>query len=104
MTMSSSILSTIQEDGDKVEMVDERNVRNMLRIDTTEASAKNGELDLSEQIERNVDFGVKQMRVPNKISAANNKDLAVNEASTKRIPLNENELEAAGDSFLDALG
>jgi len=125
MTIPSSMLSTIKEDGDKCELDDEPIVRNMvcpsstlssssyimgknedkIVIHRTDPSTDEGEHVLNMQNGRTIDFGVKQMRIPSRISATDqNKDLILTDAWTKRIPLNDNELTAAGDSFLDSLG
>jgi hypothetical protein len=110
MTVPSSVLSTIQEDADRSELDDERRgsaSRNIDRIGAMEPAVSDYVPLFSDQHARtpNIDFGVKQMRVPSKHSTADNiGDSTKTNLVTKTIPLNENDLEVAGDSFLASLG
>lgn len=111
MAVSTSVLSTIEEDGDRTETDDERagiGSKNIVfRIESEEPAASDSALFSSDKYSSpmNIDFGVKQMRIPSITSSPeNNRDRSSMDLLAKKIPLHENDIEAAGDSFLDSLG
>jgi hypothetical protein len=103
---SSSLLATIKEDGDRCEIDDEFGGGESESFRENELMLRDrmGLTDSNNLREFKIGTGVKQMRVPNITFTGENYDHPNPSIVERRLPPDDKDIEAAGNSFLDSLG